>query len=53
MEAYKPANMANFVIANGAQCSLEPNKHLAPFRAVSFGNEDRRKRLDRETINTF
>lgn len=53
MEAHEPAHMANLVITGGAQCSLEPNKHLAPFRAVSFGNEDRRKRLDRETINTF
>lgn len=45
--------MANLVITGGAQCSLEPNKHLAPLRAVSFGDEDRPERLSRETINTF
>jgi hypothetical protein len=53
MEAYEPAHMANLVITSGTQCSLELNKHLAAFPAASFGNEDRGKRIDRETIDTF
>ncbi len=52
MEAYEPAHMANLVITGGAQCGFELNKHFAALRAVAFGNHNRRKRLDRETINT-